>query len=64
MEKNLSAHGGCLDIKKAMKDVAACDKPRGSGKQLLIRGFPNGVTSLTEGQRPCFARSNGAYPAN
>ena len=29
---------------KAMKDVVACDKPRGAGKQALIRGFPNGET--------------------
>ena len=29
---------------KAMKDVVACDKPRGVGKQTLIRGFPNGET--------------------
>ena len=29
---------------KAMKDVEACDKPRGVGKQTLIRGFPNGET--------------------
>ena len=29
---------------QAMKDVAACDKPRGAGKQALIRGFPNGET--------------------
>jgi hypothetical protein len=27
-----------------MKDVGACDKPRGVGNQTLIRGFPNGVT--------------------
>ena len=27
-----------------MKDVVACDKPRGAGKQALIRGFPNGAT--------------------
>ena len=27
-----------------MKDVAACDKPRGGGKQPLIRGCPNGET--------------------
>ncbi len=33
---------------KAMKDVAACDKPRGGGKQPLIRGFPNGATQLPE----------------
>jgi len=26
------------------KDVEACDKPRGAGKQALIRGFPNGET--------------------
>ena len=29
---------------KAMKDVEVCDKPRGAGKQALIRGFPNGET--------------------
>jgi hypothetical protein len=29
---------------KAMKDVVACDKPRGAGKLALIRGFPNGET--------------------
>jgi hypothetical protein len=29
---------------KAMKDVVACDMPRGVGKQTLIRGFPNGET--------------------
>ena len=29
---------------QAMKDVVACDKPRGAGKQALIRGFPNGAT--------------------
>ena len=38
-------------LEKAMKDVVACDKPRGAGKQALIRGFPNGET------RPCEARS-------
>ena len=27
-----------------MKDVAACDKPRGGGKQPVIRGSPNGET--------------------
>jgi hypothetical protein len=27
-----------------MKDVGACDKPRGVGNQTLIRGFPNGET--------------------
>ncbi len=29
---------------EAMKDVVTCDKPRGVGKQTLIRGFPNGET--------------------
>ena len=29
---------------KAMKDVVACDKSRGAGKQALIREFPNGET--------------------
>ena len=29
---------------QAMKDVAACEKPRGAGKQALIRGCPNGET--------------------
>ena len=27
-----------------MKDVGACDKPRGVGNQTLIRGFPNRET--------------------
>ena len=31
-------------LKKTMKDVAICDKPRGADKQALIRGFPNGKT--------------------
>ena len=29
---------------KTMKDVAACEKFRGGGKQPLIRKFPNGET--------------------
>jgi hypothetical protein len=29
---------------EAMKDVVACDKLRGAGKQALIRRFPNGGT--------------------
>ena len=33
---------------EAMKDVVACDKPRGVGKQTLIRGFPNGETHLSQ----------------
>jgi len=27
-----------------MKDVGACDKPRGVGSQTVIRGCPNGET--------------------
>ncbi len=34
---------------KAMKDVVACDKPRGVSKQTLIRGFPNGETHTIRG---------------
>ena len=29
---------------EAMKDVGACDKPRGAGKHAMIRGCPNGET--------------------
>lgn len=29
---------------KAKKDVAACEKPRGVGRQALIRGYLNGGT--------------------
>ena len=29
---------------KAMKDVVACEMPRGVGKQTSIRGCPNGET--------------------
>ena len=36
----------------ATKDVAACDKPRGAGKQALIRGCPNGATLF------CVSRTN------
>ena len=32
-----------------MKDVAGCDKLRGSAKQLLIRRFPNGITPSYRG---------------
>ena len=31
-----------------MKDVAACDKSRGGGKQPMIRESPNGVTHADE----------------
>src|SRR5579864_6545246 len=30
--------------KKAMKDVASCDKPRGAANRHYIRGCPNGET--------------------
>ena len=33
---------------EAMKDVVACDKLRGVGKQTLIRRFPNGETHLSQ----------------
>jgi hypothetical protein len=36
---------------KAMKDVVACDKPRGAGKQASIRGFLNGETHRASGIR-------------
>ena len=29
-----------------MKDVGACDNPRGAGNRAVIRGFPNGETRL------------------
>ena len=35
-----------------MKDVAACDKLRGGGKQPLIRRSPNGETPVDELNRP------------
>jgi hypothetical protein len=35
--------------RKAMKDAASCDKPRGVAKQTLIRGSPNGETRPAEG---------------
>ena len=31
---------------EAMKDVGACEKPRGAGKHAMIRGCPNGETRL------------------
>ena len=35
-----------------MKDVGACDKPRGAGKQAMIRGCPNGETQCSEAALP------------
>ena len=34
---------------EAMKDVVACEKLRGVGKQTLIRRYPNGETHLERG---------------
>ena len=48
-------------LEKAMKDVAACDKPRGAGKQALIRGFPNGETRC--GEAASSGRMTGREPA-
>jgi len=38
---------------KPMKDVAACDKLRGGGKQPLIRRSPNGETLPIEDRKSC-----------
>jgi len=38
--------------RKATKDAASCDKPRGVAQQTLIRGSPNGET------RPGAARTS------
>ena len=37
-----------------MKDVVACEKPRGAGKQALIRGCPNGETHALEECMPMY----------
>ena len=34
---------------QAMKDVVACEKLRGVGKQTLIRRYPNGETHTSDG---------------
>ena len=41
---------------EAMKDVVACEKPRGAGKQAMIRGFPNGETRPPLGGHPTTTR--------
>ncbi len=46
--KHVRAHGGWLGSEELMKDVAACDKSRGGGKQPVIREFPNGATHRDE----------------
>ena len=33
---------------EAMKDVVACEKPRGAGERAMIRGSPNGATHLVK----------------
>ena len=38
--------------REAMKDVAACDKPREAGKQALIRGFLNAETRRVDHPSP------------
>ena len=35
---------------EAMKDVGACEKPRGVGKHTMIRGCPNGETQRPVGR--------------
>lgn len=35
---------------EAMKDVVACDKVRGAGKQAVIRAFLNGETHRLSGR--------------
>jgi hypothetical protein len=42
-----------------MKDVGACDKPRGAGKHAMIRGCPNGETQCPQG-----ITRKGANPGN
>lgn len=42
--KHVRAYGGWLGSQEPMKDVAACDKLRGGGKQPIIRRCPNGET--------------------
>src|SRR3712207_7599919 len=35
-----------------MKDVGACDKPRGAGNRAVIRGCPNGETQSSRTRLP------------
>ncbi len=46
--KHVRAYGGWLGSEEPMKDAGTCDKPRGGGNQPLIRGYPNGETSIDE----------------
>src|SRR3989344_1123121 len=46
--RHVRAYGGWLGSEEPMKDVAACDKLRGGGKQPMIRRSPNGETYTDE----------------
>jgi hypothetical protein len=48
MAEHVRAYDGWLGMEEPMKDVAACDKLRGGGKQPLIRRCPNGETYIDE----------------
>lgn len=50
--KHVRAYDGWLGMMEPMKDVAACDKSRGGGKQPLIRESPNEETQSAEGRLP------------
>ena len=47
--------------REAMKDVGACDKLRGIGKQVLIRRSPNGKTHLTAQAEPTQGTETSKY---
>ena len=46
MIKRTRAHRWMPRRLLAMKDVEGCEKPRGTAKQVMIRGCPNGKTRL------------------
>lgn len=50
--KHVRAYDGWLGMKEPMKDVAACEKFRGGGKQPLIRKYLNGETHMSEAHVP------------
>ncbi len=52
---------------EAMKDVGACEKPRGAGKHAMIRGYPNGETRrgsyrATSQEEPTRGTETSKYP--
>ena len=52
---------------EAMKDVGACEKPRGAGKHAMIRGYPNGETRrgsyrVTSQEEPTWGTETSKYP--